>query len=137
MKYNIRNLRGNKLKEYKKSLLPLSQEEEDILLGTLLGDSCIPRESNCIRFFQTLKAYTYVNHLYQILQRYTGTPPRVSRYYDKRRNKAYYGITFSTYSHPHFQPYKDLFYYIDDGGKQIKQVPRNIEALLNPRALAY
>jgi hypothetical protein len=34
-----RNLNRLELKEYKKNLAPFSQEQKDILIGTLLGDA--------------------------------------------------------------------------------------------------
>jgi hypothetical protein len=34
-------LKGNTLKEYKKTLTFLTQEQDDILVGTLLGDASI------------------------------------------------------------------------------------------------
>lgn len=44
--YLARNLRGNKLKDYKKVLEPFNQKQRDIIVGTLLGDCTIRNSKN-------------------------------------------------------------------------------------------
>jgi hypothetical protein len=51
---------------------------------------------------------------------------------DKRTNKSYSSISFTTMQLPCFNEYRDLFYNL-----KVKFVPENIYDLLTPRGLAY
>jgi len=66
-----KNLVGNSLKEYKKTLI-LNDVQRDILAGTLLGDASmqamkINEESN-IKFEQKIGQKDYIYHLYSHFQ---------------------------------------------------------------------
>jgi hypothetical protein len=52
---------------------------------------------------------------------------------DKRTNKIYSSVSFSTLTLSCFTHYKELFY----NSKNKKVVPLNIKNLLTPRGLAY
>ena len=68
-----RHLRGNALEIYKKTLI-LTQEQKEILIGSLLGDGFIifhretkqPTYGFCLA--QTWYAVDYVEHIYQIFK---------------------------------------------------------------------
>jgi hypothetical protein len=75
-----RNLRGHALLEYKKKL-KLTDIQRDILVGTLLGDASMQamkgnQEFN-VKFEQKIKQADYINHLYEKLQDWVGTPPQI------------------------------------------------------------
>ena len=41
--YEIKNIKGKALIEYKKTLTSFTQEQKDLLLGTLLGDASMQK----------------------------------------------------------------------------------------------
>ena len=134
-----RNLRGKALIEYKKTL-KLNKIQREIIIGTLLGDSIITKQSNKanfnIKFEQNIRNIDYINHLYEILEPYVGTSPKI-------RNIKGGGaidrqsIWFRTYRHIDFKFYHDLFYIEDSKTLIKKRIPKNIHQFLTARALAY
>lgn len=143
--YLARNLRGNKLKDYKKVLEPFNQKQRDIIVGTLLGDCTIRNSKNKglltyrLKWHQKLESYIYVNSIYEDFSSYVGTPPKISRNFNKKTKKTYYSIYLETYIHEFISLYATIFYFTDETNenKWTKKVPFNIEVLLTPRALAY
>jgi hypothetical protein len=81
MKKLKRNLRGYSLIEYKKTLKGFTQEQKDILIGTLLGDASMQAMKNMqnsnIKFEQSIKREAYIQHVYEIFSVRVGTPPSV------------------------------------------------------------
>ena len=137
-----RNLRGNALETYKKTL-HLTQQQKDILIGSLLGDGYIhfhrstkqPTYGFCLA--QTWYATDYVEHMYQVFKPFVGTPPKINLIGGiKQGLPNRYEARFKTYSHNEFKYYYDLFYPANDN-KRIKRVPKNIGELLTARSLAY
>jgi len=61
-----------------------------------------------------------------------GYTPQSRTILDKRTNKSYSSISFTTIQLPCFNEYRNLFYNLD-----VKIVPENIYDLLTPRGLAY
>jgi len=130
------NLFGNAAKVYSKNQT-LTDIQKEIIIGTMLGDSTIPRKKDrpgkSIKFEQQIKFYPYVHHLYEVFKPLVGTGPRV-RY--KKDSK--YSIWFRTYSHDSLLFYQNLFYTQDPSTKKfVKIVPYNIHRYLTPRAVAY
>ncbi len=137
-----RKLSGKQLVAYKNTL-KLTQQQKDILVGSLLGDGFIvfhkttrqPTYGFC--FAQTWYAVDYVEHMYQIFKPFVGTPPKrnliggIKPGLPKRHE-----VRFKTYSHPEFKYYYDLFYPEVDGQRK-KRVPKNIKDLLTAEGLAY
>lgn len=137
-------MKGTALETYKKNLV-LTQEQKDVIVGTLLGDSTMGIRGEqplyCIKFEQKPENENYVNHLYEIMEPYVGTPPCA------RRKKGAGPIIneiksfwFRTYRHDDFIFYFNLFYKIEekDGKKSsVKVVPKNIHKVFNARVLAY
>lgn len=135
-----RSLRGKALIEYKKRL-KLNLVQKDILIGTLLGDATIIKQTNKtnfnIKFEQKIFNSDYINHLYEIFEPYVGTPPRI-RNIKGGGAQDRQSIWFRTYRHIDFKFYYDLF-YIEDSKTLLKKkrVPQNIHKFLTAKALAY
>lgn len=137
-----RKLSGNQLVAYKNTL-KLTQQQKDILVGSLLGDGFIvfhkttrqPTYGFC--FAQTWYAADYVENMYQIFKPFVGTPPKINLIGGiKPGLPKRYEVRFKTYSHDEFKYYYDLFYPEVDG-KRKKRVPKNIKDLLTAEGLAY
>lgn len=139
-----RYLRGNILETYKNTLT-LTQEQKEILIGSLLGDGFIifhretkqPTYGFCLA--QTWYAVDYVEHVYQIFKPFVGTPPKKNLIGGIKPDLPKpYEIRFKTYIHNEFKYYYDLFYpKVKDSNKRLKRVPKNIGELLTARYLGY
>lgn len=138
-----RNLSGKKLEEYKKTL-ELTDEQREIIVGTLLGDSSFGglREGKvayCLEFSQGRKSKRchagYLMHLYEVFEPFVGSPPRV-RVVATNQTKDNETLVFRTYRHDSLKFYHGLFHKMI-GSKMVKVVPDNIHKFLTPRALAY
>ena len=139
---NSRNLRGKSLEEYKKKLV-LNEEQKDIIVGTLLGDSTMGLRQGLplysLKFEQSLERANYINHLAEKLVDFCGSPPK-TRWVDTKQTRQ--SIWFRTYSHNSFIFFFNLFYVIETDAKTGKSlsrkiVPKNIQKFLNERVLAY
>jgi hypothetical protein len=123
----------------------LTKIQKEILIGTLLGDSNLQtfsknKKSYRLRFLQSFNQKDYIDHLYEIWKNWVLTPPKISKYLDKRTNKEYSRISFNTKTDPVFKPYGDMFYKQDkESNKLIKILPNSeiLSELLTDRGLAY
>lgn len=74
---------GKRLQVYKNSLLPLTNMQKDIRVGTLLGDATIghfkKRTLFLVKFEQRYDRISYVYHLYTHFIDYVGSPPLICR----------------------------------------------------------
>lgn len=133
-----RELRGSALISYKKNLI-LTQEQKEVIIGTLLGDASIRTSkcNYCIKFEQNYTQVDYITHLYNIFEPFVGTGPKMRVI----RNSFHkdYGVSYwlRTYAHIKFKYYENRFYKTDEKGKRRKIIPRNIHQMLTPRVLAY
>lgn len=131
-----RNLRGNQLELYKKSL-ELDIVQHEIIIGTLLGDASMSTRKGkpcySIKFEQGEAHAEYVNHLYEIFEPFTGSPP-AWRWIDTKRTRR--SLWFRTYRHDSLIYYWNLF-YDNSSGQDRKIVPKTIAKLITPRVLAY
>lgn len=115
------------IKIYKKSLV-LSNVQNDVLLGTLLGDghlqvSCSGRTAR-LEISHSYSSKDYVRWKKEIFGRWVICEPR--------HHKANNGFSFRTLSHPLLYKYQRIFY--ENG---IKIIPKQIGDLLkNPLSLA-
>ena len=77
----------------------------------------------------------YFNHVLELFRPYLSKDfnPKEKIFTDKRTNKQYSSINFTTLSLPCFNHYRSLFY----SSENLKIVPSNIQNLLTPRGLAY
>lgn len=135
-------LRGKALEEYKKTL-QLSEEQKDIIIGTLLGDSTMGLRRGgpvyAMKFEQSTVRRQYLLHLAKVFANFCGQSP-IERWLDKAKTRA--AIGFRTYRHDSLIFYFNLFYDLvvdPDTGKtkSVKKVPKNIAKFLTPRAVAY
>jgi hypothetical protein len=130
----------NLIKESKE----LTQEQTDVITGTLLGDSYIrknPAKSRAyISFCQGINNTDYLFSLFKILQSFCNmTEPSKSENFDKRYNKIRYAYYFCTTLQVTLLPFANLFLSetLNDAGNPTKIIPTCIGELLTPRALAY
>lgn len=111
-----------------KSLLILSNEQRDFVLGTILGDGCLitsrSGKSARLQVRHKVEHRKYVEWKYQFFNKWVGTPPRFDRF-----NNSWY---FRTVSHTSLMEIKSLFY---KGSKRF--VPQDICSILqSPFSLA-
>lgn len=73
-------MKGKVLEIYKENL-KLSELQHEILVGTLLGDATIPKQSGLrnhnVKFEQKIANADYVNHLYANFKDFVGTGPAI------------------------------------------------------------
>ena len=142
--YEKANLKGSILINYKKELQKkgFTQEQKDILVGTLLGDASMEvtteNQNSNIKWEQNISQESYVDHVYEIFYEWVGIPPTI-RNIKGGHNLAQprQSLWFKTYRHCSLNFYKEQFYKKDRNGKQYKVVPKLIHRWLTPRALAY
>lgn len=140
--YEKINLKGNALINYKKDLQQkgFTQEQKDILIGTLLGDASMEitkeNQNSNIKWEQNISNESYINHIYEIFYEWVGIPPTI-RNIKGGNAQLRQSIWFKTYRHCSLNFYKNQFYKKDINGKQYKIVPKLIHRWLTPRALAY
>jgi hypothetical protein len=122
--------------------MPLTQEQKDLLAGTLLGDGNLQTETQGrtwrYRALHKSEHVDYLQHKYEILKEFCTTLPVYSEVLDNRTNKSYKRWNFNTTIQNSFRHYGNIFYTYDaQQKKMIKHVPLNIRQLLTPRAIAY
>lgn len=139
-KYEINNISARKLIELirfwnkntqENPFLLITQEEHDLIVGSLLGDSSIrQREKNsCFRFTHSIKQRSYAEYKKNLLSNFNISEFReVKR---KIRNNYIHAIDFATDTHSVFNYYRKLFYK-----NNRKVVTKEILEQLSPRSLA-
>ncbi|MEK6830356.1 MAG: hypothetical protein AABY15_09650 [Nanoarchaeota archaeon] len=139
-KYDIYNLPARKLIKFvrewnqeiqKNPLIFLSQEEHDLITGSLMGDSSIrQREKNsCFRFSHSIKQKRYSEWKRDILRNFN-----ISEFREVKRRigkRFIHAVDFATKTHPIFNYYRDLFYK-----NERKVVTEKILSQLSPQSLA-
>jgi len=141
---NNLNMKNNNIIEGHNIPTTIPQEIVDLIIGTLLGDSGMIKNTmkrdikrHSIKFEQGSKNKEYLYFLFKILREYTHyTEPKKQTRTDVRygiKNSSYY---FCTFSSAEFYYFFTLFYRVV-GGKMIKTVPLDIIDYVTPRALAY
>ncbi len=124
-------IRQWKIEIQRNPLLLLSQDEHDLILGSLLGDASIrQREKNCcFRFSHSLKQRDYAKWKSDLLKQFGISEFRETK--RKIKNHFINAIDFSTHTHQVFNYYRSLFYKY---GR--KTITENILNQLNPQSLA-
>ena len=117
----------------------LPEEIKKILIGILLGDGHIVRRSitsnSRLVYAQTaIEHREYFNKVYSIFKPYCtkNFVPKSLINLDKRSNKEYTSISFTTMQLSCFNWFRENFYNLN-----VKKVPNNICNLLTPIGLAY
>jgi len=112
----------------------LTAWERSIVVGLLLGDGHLElsrRGLARLHVRQHPKRRDYVDWLYQQLQRFVGTPPKIVMSQDRRTNVATPRYGFKTLAYPVFGEWHRRFYQ----GRQ-KRVPEEIGEWLDATSLA-
>jgi hypothetical protein len=117
----------------------ISEGSKEVLIGILLGDGHIARRSDTgnsrLVYAQTAQLHNeYFNYVFNIFRPFCTNDytPYLKLFKDKRTNKEYSSLSFTTMQLPCFNLYRDLFYYLDK-----KKVPDNIYKLLTDKGLAF
>lgn len=123
--------------------LELTQEQHDIIIGTLLGDACIPyadHGNNYYRVSHSSRQYGYLASLKEQMGEWVSS---VGIRQDKKtvEHKTYYGYMFKTIHHPAFSDYRREWYRDSLRGsvptEYLKAPPMAIFENLSDRSLAY
>ncbi len=112
----------------------LSPEQEEVLLGTMLGDGCLEKNGRYarLRIDHCEEQKHFVEWKYKIFRNLVSKKPRQVECFDTRTKKTYYHRRFATLSLEVFEFYRKMFY---DGTR--KQVPFDLSSLLKSfRSLA-
>lgn len=115
----------------------LTSEEEEILIGTLLGDAClfVPKNTNSApqgSIRHSLKQKEYCLWKYKKLERLSGVNYEYS-ILNKQTEKTYQGICVLIKCHEVLQPIYDMFYC---GENNKKRITEQIMNKLTPLGLA-
>lgn len=115
-----------------RELLKLTQEQEEILLGKILGDGFLEQNGKNVRLKidHGAKQKDYVFWLYEKFKNVALKPYQIF-VHDKRNDRVYEHWRFSTYSLPIFKSWRRLFY-----SNRRKIIPQRVTRLLNPLSLA-
>lgn len=122
--------------------MTLTQEQKDLVVGTLLGDGNLQTLTKGrtwrYRALHKEEHKEYLQHKYKILENFCQTPPVYHQVLDNRTHKFYKRWYFNTTVQNSLRYYGNLFYSYDSKTNQmVKHVPLNINQLLTPRAVAY
>lgn len=122
--------------------MSLSQEQKDLLVGTLLGDGNLQTNTKgrTWRYRALHKAdhFEYLQHKYEVMKSFCSSEPIYSKINDNRTGKVNERWNFNTTVHESFKHYGNLFYsYDEEKDLMVKDVPLSIEKLLSPRSVAY
>jgi len=139
-KINYRSTKGIvRLSSAERTLVLISDEIKDILVGILLGDAHIVRRSatanSRLVYAQTAVAHKeYFDYVLSFFISFCAKDyiPQNREMLDNRNKKLYKAISFTTMQLPCFNVFRDLFYV-----SNVKKVPDNIYELLTPRGLAF
>ena len=128
-----------RLSSAQRSLITMSDEIRDLLVGILLGDAHIVRRSSTsnsrLTYAQTAVAHKeYFDYVFSFFISFCvkDYKPQSKLVRDNRTKKMYSSITFTTMQLPCFNVFKDMF-YVDS----VKKIPSDIYELLTPRGLAF
>ena len=129
----------NRLSSLERKLILIPNDIKDILVGILLGDAHIAKRSSTgnsrLVYAQTaIKHKSYFEHVYSKFSSFCvkDYKPQSRLVKDKKTNKTYSAISFTTMQLPCFNAYREWFYLLNK-----KLVPSNIRELLTPQGLAY
>lgn len=140
-KYSLNKLSSRKLRQLvikwkeniqKNPSLLLSQEEHDLIVGSLMGDASIRKreENSCFRVAHSIKQEEYINFKFGVLKNF-----EISEFAHRKRrinNKEINMIYLSTKTHQIFNYYRNLFY---KEGKKI--ITKDVLNHMTSRSLAY
>ena len=118
--------------KFKRNQIEISQEQKEILFGTLMGDGYVQRQCNHSylgRINHCIAQKNYCEYLSDKLENLTSP---VKDYFNKAKNgKTYHHCYFSLKNNYRLKEFYDLFY---KNGK--KDIPEDL-SLLTPKAMAF
>ena len=119
----------------------LNQEQKDVIVGSLLGDgnlqSFTKGKTWRYRVIQQANHKEYIQYKYKVLEPLCGTDLIYEEVFDKRSNTYKYRYSFNTRVNPCLKHYANLFYFFNtETGRFVKNIPKTIEQILTPHALA-
>ena len=107
----------------------LTEAQEDLVIGTLLGDGSIHKGGN-FRFGQSLAHKGYVEHVAKIMKPFAGEIAQ------RPTNMGHIACFVDTANHPIFKKLEKQWYVLDDGAKKRRKViPGSL--VLNKQRIAY
>jgi len=116
------------------SLLPLSEVQKSLLVGSLLGDGHMkavsPKTARFIERHSTAQE-PYLRWKTEILSNYVSSFYPVTK--REKDGREYPGVEMATVTCEALRPYYDLFY---GGPEGCREFPSNLDKLLDPLALA-
>ena len=127
-----------KLKEYKDSLIELTIEQKEAIIGLMLGDASLQSQNKGktyrIKFEWGDKNKAYVLHVFNLFDEWVLSQPHKKERLSPKGNLVI-NWGFQTFSHKAFNYLAELF-LLDKGGK--KGISENLVLdHLTPRGLAY
>ena len=129
---------STKLKEYKDSLIELSIEQKEAIIGLMLGDASLQSQNKGktyrIKFEWGDKNKAYVLHVFNLFDEWLLSQPHKKERLSPQGNLIV-NWGFQTFSHKAFNYLAELF-LLDKGGK--KGISENlVQDHLTPKGLAY
>lgn len=120
----------------------LNQEQKDLLVGTLLGDANLQTSNQGqtwrYRAIHKTEHKPYLDHKYNLMKEFCGSEPIENNVFDSRTSKTYKRWYFSTRVNNSFRYYGNSFYTYNPNTQNMeKDVPKQIQQMLTPRAIAY
>ncbi len=120
--------------------MKLTDEQKDLLIGTLLGDGNLHSITKGRTWYYSATHFSkqelYLFHKFEILKTFSSAKPHL--HYKIMRSQKHAQFTFTTLVDDVFRFFGNLFYTYDPVKDCfIKDVPVNIEKFLTPRAVAY
>lgn len=119
-----------------------TQEQKDLLIGTLLGDGNMTTATKgCTWYysaFQSFKQKEYLFYKYELLKNICNVEPQLIHKTNGRSDKLHQGYKFKTKTLDSLRFYGNMFYKLDNTTKKfIRCIPGNIEKFLTAQAIAY
>lgn len=118
--------------------LVFTDEQYQIFIGGLLGDSSLTVTKNCpnayFSFAHSLKQEQYAKWKWEKMENLCHKPCYCTEH-DKRFDKDYKSICVKSYTNELFTRYLDKFYYVENG-KRIKYINEEIINSLEPLGIA-
>jgi len=115
------------------SLPELTQEQRELIMGSLLGDGWMQATSDASARFaegHSLAQEDYLLWKYELLKPYSSSLTSIQK---RTETATFDGKAFSTSSCPQLRPFYDLFYPAPD---RKRKFPENLPSLMTPLMLA-
>lgn len=127
---------------FDKNDISLTEKQQDVLVGTLLGDANLSTYSVNARTwrYRAIQKKDHKEYLYSKYDTFKNMcgSPSYSTVYDERTQKTYNRFLFNTRTFSKLHPFGQAFYvYNPSTQRWVKDVPGNVASILTPRAVAF